>query len=807
MRTRLRRTTHRHRDELRVRASQQAAVAELGQRALAGLDLVGLVGAAADAARHELGTDYGTVLELTSDRRSLLVRATAGFPDDALGGVLRADAEELAGQALEGDGPVVIEDFAGDPRFEPSPAQRELGIVSAMVAPIGVRGRHFGVIAVYSASLRRFSGDDVHFLRALANVLGLAVERSRHEELVRDSEARFRELADTTPALMWMTNADGHVTFVNEGWLRFTGRAFEEELGDTFALSAHADDRAELLARWREAFRRREEFRFEYRLMHAQSGSYRWVLEVGTPRFAGGEFAGYVGTSTDIHERRAMEEALRVSEASFRDLADTAPVMIWTTDTDGLVTFVNEGWMRFTGTTLDEELGPSWALGVHPNDVEDMLASWDAALAERSVWEYEYRLMSSGGEFRWIVDRGVPRYERGEFVGYVGAAVDIHERVLMQDQLRERYDIEHTIAETLQRSLLPERLPKIEGLELVPRYLPSAGRGAAIGGDWYDALERPDGRVALVVGDVAGHGLRAAATMGQLRTSFRAYGLVEASPAEVVARVNRLVTSGGEEAMATVLYLILDRETGEVTFSAAGHPPPLLLAPDGPRFLEGGRSVPIGAADPAVFREATAVLPPGSTLLLYTDGLVERRGVPLAESLDALAAAVGRAEDDLDRLCDRVLDAVLPRRDPVDDVALLAIRPTAMRADNLRLSLPAEPESLAMLRRRLERFLHAAGASELESYEITLTICEAAGNAIEHAYGPGDASFDVDAALIAGELVASVRDRGQWRERRGEHRGRGLKIIIGLMDDVDIATEDGGTLVTIRRRLAEARAA
>jgi PAS domain S-box-containing protein len=807
MRTRLLRTTHRHRDELKVRASQQAAVAELGQRALGGLDLLGLLGGAADAARGELGTDYATVLQLTSDRRSLLVRAAAGFPDDALGGVLRADAEELAGHALEGDGPVVIEDLAGDPRFQPSPAQRELGVVSAMVAPIGVRGRRFGVIGVYSASLRSFSGDDVQFLRALANVLGLAVERSRHEELVRDSEARFRELADTTPALMWTTDADGHVTFVNEGWLRFTGRRLEEELGDTFGLSAHSDDRAELLARWRDAFRRREEFRFEYRLIHAQSGGHRWVLEVGTPRFTSGEFAGYVGTSTDIHERRAMEEALRVSEASFRDLADTAPVMIWTTDTEGLVTFVNEGWMRFTGTTLDEELGSSWALGVHPDDVEDMLASWDAALAERSVWEFEYRLMSSGGDYRWIVDRGVPRYERGRFVGYVGAAVDIHERVLLQDRLRERYEIEHMIAETLQRSLLPERLPKIEGLELMPRYLPSAGRGAAIGGDWYDALERPDGRVALVVGDVAGHGLRAAAAMGQLRNSFRAYGLVESSPAEVVARVNRLATSGGEEAMATVLYLILDRDTGEVTFSAAGHPPPLLLAPDGPRFLEGGRSVPIGAADPAVFREASAVLPPGSALLLYTDGLVERRGVPLEESLDALAAAVDRAEDDLDRLCDRVLDAVLPRRDPVDDVALLAVRPTAMRVNNLRLSLPAEPESLAMLRRRLERFLHAAGASELESYEITLTICEAAGNAIEHAYGPGDASFEVEAELIAGELVASVRDGGRWRERRGEHRGRGLKIIIGLMDDVDIRTEDGGTLVTMRRRLAEARAA
>ena len=110
----------------------------------------------------------------------------------------------------------------------------------------------------------------------------------------------------------------------------------------------------------------------------------------------------------------------------------------------------------------------------------------------------------------------------------------------MEARLREVYEREHTIAETLQRSLLPERLPQIEGLEIAARYLP-AGHGAAIGGDWYDALERPDGSVALVVGDVVGHGLRAAATMGQLRNAFRAYGLAESSPAEVMARVNRLV--------------------------------------------------------------------------------------------------------------------------------------------------------------------------------------------------------------------------------------------------------------------------
>jgi PAS domain S-box-containing protein len=683
--------------------------------------------------------------------------------------------------------------------------QRDLGVTSALVAPIGVAGRHFGVLGVYAREARTFTEDDADFISALASTLGLAAERTRHESRVRDSEARFRELADTTPALMWMTDADARVTFVNEGWLRFTGRTREEELGDTFAMSAHPDDRAELLTRWRRAFRRREELRFEYRLMHAPTGGYRWVLEVGTPRFAAGDFAGYVGTTTDIHERRSMEEALRESEAGFRDLADSAPVMIWTTDTRGLVTFVNESWTRFTGTTLAEELGSSWALGVHPEDVEKMLDSWHAALTAREPWEYEYRLMSRSGEYRWVVDRGVPRYEGDVFVGHVGAAVDIHERILMQQQLREVYEIEHTIAETLQRSLLPERLPQIDGLGLVPRYLP-AGHGAAIGGDWYDALERPDGRVALIVGDVVGHGLRAAATMGQLRNAFRAYGLIESSPAEVMARVNRLVTSG-EDAMATVLYLVLDRETGDVTFSAAGHPPPLLLAPDGPRFLEGGRSMPIGAADPAVFREAKGVVPPGSTLLLYTDGLVERRGVPLEDSLDKLAEVAGEADDNLERLCDRVLAAVLPELEPSDDVALLAVRPSSATAEAIRLSLPAEPESLGLLRRRLERFLHAAGADELESYEIMLTVCEAAGNAIEHAYGPGDASFDVEAALVADDLVASVRDRGNWRDRRDEHRGRGIKIIEGLMDDVNIESQDGGTLVTMRRRLTHARVA
>jgi anti-sigma regulatory factor (Ser/Thr protein kinase) len=275
----------------------------------------------------------------------------------------------------------------------------------------------------------------------------------------------------------------------------------------------------------------------------------------------------------------------------------------------------------------------------------------------------------------------------------------------------------------------------------------------------------------------------------------------------VVARINRLVMSGVEQVMATVLYLVLDRETGEVSFSAAGHPPPLVIGPSGPHFLEGGRSVPIGAADPAVFRESTAILQPGSSLLLYTDGLVERRDVSLEARLEQLAAAAGGSGSDLNGLCEDVLRGVLGESEPGDDVALLAVRPLPTNDSHISLTLPAEPGSLAQLRRRLARFLHATGASEVDQYEITLTICEAAGNAIEHAYGPGDATYEVEVDFDRGELTASVRDTGSWRKKRGEHRGRGLSIIKDLMDEVEVEHKDGGTLIRMKRRIREDRAA
>jgi PAS domain S-box-containing protein len=661
-------------DDPRLR--QQAAVAELGQRALAAAPLEELLEEGVRAAANGLGTELASAFELTPDRGGLTMRSGVGWPPGVVGSMTPVDRSLASGYALDADDMVIVEDYDNERRFEASPIQRELGVVSSMFAPIGPSGDRFGVIAVHSRSAHHFDSDDAHFLRSIANVVAVAAQRLRAEETLRASGERFRELANNVP------------------------------------------------------------------------------------------------------------------------------VMLWTTDHAGRVTFVNESWLRFTGTTLADEIGETWMLGVHPDDVEVMIASWEGALARHEPWEHEYRLRRQDGEYRWIVDRGQPRYEGERFVGYVGSATDIHERRSMEERLRVVYEREHHVAETLQRSLLPERLPRIDGVELAARYIP-AGTGAGVGGDWYDAIELRDGRVAVVVGDVVGHGLRAAAVMGQLRNACRAYALVETSPAEVVARLNRLVTTDEQEVMATVLYLVLDRETGEVVYTSAGHPPPVVVSADGASFLDGGRSVPVGAVESAVFREATAVLPEEATLFLYTDGLVERRDVALDDRLAQLRAAASAAGGDLPDVCEQVLLGVLGTQAPLDDVALLAVRPATVARDRLELTLPAEPESLVGLRRRLGRFLHAAGASESETFEITLTISEAAGNAIEHAYGPGDASFVVEAAIEDGEIVASVSDSGSWREQRDEQRGRGLQIIEGLMDDVEVARAPTGTVVTMRRHLAE----
>jgi serine phosphatase RsbU (regulator of sigma subunit)/anti-sigma regulatory factor (Ser/Thr protein kinase) len=369
------------------------------------------------------------------------------------------------------------------------------------------------------------------------------------------------------------------------------------------------------------------------------------------------------------------------------------------------------------------------------------------------------------------------------------------------------YEREVGTVEMLQRSLLPDRLPTVPGIRIAARYLPG---GADVGGDWYDAIPLEQGGLGVAMGDVVGHGLGAAALMGQLRHAARAYALEGHPPAAVLDRLDRLVRSLEGAQMATLLYLVVDADLKTIRFASAGHVPPLAIGPDGrARFLDGAPNPPLGVFDSSSHHELTAELEPGSTLVLYTDGLVEQRGVSIDEGLEALRRA---AEDpgSPEELCDRLVESMLARHSRDDDIAVLALRAAASVAEGLHIEVSTDPTMLRGVRRELARWLRRAGADEEEVEFIQMACHEACANAIEHGYGFGDGTFTIDASLDAGKVAVEVTDNGHWVERLDGHlpqRGRGLALIRRLMDDVDIVHDGGGTRVRMERGLVRSRVA
>lgn len=260
----------------------------------------------------------------------------------------------------------------------------------------------------------------------------------------------------------------------------------------------------------------------------------------------------------------------------------------------------------------------------------------------------------------------------------VSLAREIARRVAPAVENALRFEVEHATAEILQRSLLPERLDDSESLELVARYLPAA-TGAKIGGDWYDVVMLDEGRTLVVIGDVLGHGIRAAAWMSRLRTAFHVYALDGLSGAEILERLNTYVVTaashGSEPTMASMLVAEHDAATNRVRFTNAGHLPPCLLCgPGDARLLSVEPGTPVGAVAEATYEHTDSTLPPGATLLLYTDGLIERRYEPLDDSFARLCAAVADGPADLTRLVDTVVATVLDEQTHEDDVAIIAMR-------------------------------------------------------------------------------------------------------------------------------------
>jgi serine phosphatase RsbU (regulator of sigma subunit)/DNA-binding response OmpR family regulator/anti-sigma regulatory factor (Ser/Thr protein kinase) len=372
------------------------------------------------------------------------------------------------------------------------------------------------------------------------------------------------------------------------------------------------------------------------------------------------------------------------------------------------------------------------------------------------------------------------------------------ERVAVAIEHAQRYAHGLELVEILQRSLLPERLPAHPRLELAARYRPS-GFAAQVGGDWYDALILSDDRIGVMIGDIVGHGIRAATTMGELRSELRAFAIEGHPPGEALRHLDRVVHATlGPGMVATVMFLILDAAAGTVTVASAGHPPPAIIGADGRvRFLEVTPSFPLGVGDHPALSDRVHPLAPGDTLLLYTDGLVERRDESIDVGFERLRDVLRDGPDDVEELCDLVLDRTLDDYPGQDDVAVLAVRLLAQSGAPLALTLPATNDSVTVARHQLRAWLRVA-APELDltvARDLELAWSEASTNAVRHAYGPGDATFSLRAELIGDEIVLEVRDHGTWREPLGGRGGWGLRIIRAVCDSVEVEREATGTCV------------
>jgi signal transduction histidine kinase/DNA-binding response OmpR family regulator len=374
---------------------------------------------------------------------------------------------------------------------------------------------------------------------------------------------------------------------------------------------------------------------------------------------------------------------------------------------------------------------------------------------------------------------------------------------------------EHRIAVDFQEHLLD--LDRGSTAAVVAAVYQPAGEAMRVGGDWYSVtpLDRA-GRIGISVGDVVGHGLAAAIVMSKLRAAVAASALTAAEPAAVLCALDRYAASIAGAHCATVAYALIDTgpgaDTGGATISylCAGHPYPLLVPPDRrPVYLESGRRPPVATqADLSENHSADATamahLPPGSLILLYTDGLVERAGETLDDGFARLKSAVADCADlPVESVCAELLDRMTPPAGYRDDVVVLALRPSHAAARSFAIVLPAARVQIPVVRGQLRHWLTTIGVVPLREQDILLATGEAVTNAIEHgSHSEPRRTVSVEAFLRQETVAVTVSDTGRWvgdssASLRSQLRGRGLTLISGLADRVDTVRTPAGTRVTL----------
>jgi serine phosphatase RsbU (regulator of sigma subunit)/anti-sigma regulatory factor (Ser/Thr protein kinase) len=503
-----------------------------------------------------------------------------------------------------------------------------------------------------------------------------------------------------------------------------------------------------------------------------------------------------------------VEDLLRVLLARVREIleVDTTGVLLLDKATDELVATAASG-------LIDEGVDHGVRIPVGKGFVGRVAAEATPVVVDDVGRAELHTPMLQSRGLRTLV--GVPLVSEGRIIGvlYVGSlrsrrfeASDVHfvqvvaDRVALAIEARQS-NVERAAAAALQRSLIPDRLPTVPGLELAGRYLPAGAGG--VGGDWYDVFTLPSGRVGVVMGDVIGRGLPAAVVMGRLRSALRAYALDSSEPGIALERLDRKVQHFEAGQMTTVLYAIIDADLSHLQMSSAGHPLPMASMHGAPmRTIDAVIDPPLGVDSGIPRRTTTVPVPPGAVLALFTDGLIERRDRPVTHGIARLQEALGTGT--AEQRCATAIQTMLGGADPADDVALLVVR----RRDDadtppLRLEVPAVATSLALVRSAMRRWLATLGVGANNTQNVLLAVGEAGANAVAHAYGPSGGTIGIELSSVSGVVLACVRDTGRWRPPRGENRGRGIMIMERCADELTVDTTDTGTEVRLRFDISE----
>jgi PAS domain S-box-containing protein len=653
-----------------------------------------------------------------------------------------------------------------------------------------------------------------------------------------ENERGLRMLADAIPQIVCTAGSDGRIDYFNRRWFEFTGMSESQTFARAGWLRAiHPDDRPTLKAWLRDAIQTGADFSIEARV-RSSTGEYRWFLARTVAVRAGDGSVRFFSTATDIDEQKQTEEReafllhasdilgstldvetilRKITELCVPAFADWCQVQTLSAEKELVVEAVrhrdpdlNELLERLVGRTVianrDAELGSPLVVRRSQSRVLNHEATM-RALRQNVADPKDRAIYEAAGPGKALIVPLVvhghaqgtlhlvdmdPFSRRPEMARHI--AEELARRAALAIDNSRLYEREHRVASALQRAMLPARLPSHQRIDLSAAYRP-AERESRVGGDWYDAFIISDGRIAVSIGDVGGHGLEAAVAMNEARQALRLSALEGMPPAQTIARANASLMLNEEHPIITAVFGVIDVRAATFEYSCAGHPPPALAPLAGrARYLSGG-GIPMGVDVSAAYPTLEFPLEPYSTLTLYTDGLIEFSRNIERESARLLEALTARVPDMSPDGAGALLRYMLDAR-PFDDIAVLAVTLLPARPDDIELRLPAAPSSAGIARRLASRYARVAELTPERTFDLTIAVGEAAANAVEHAYFDATGEFVLRLSVRDGKVHGEVQDLGCWRYRDpAAERGRGLAILRATTRQLEFNRSPKGTTV------------